>query len=154
MDFAKDEEEAAAAARAAHERREERILQQSMAMQTDKEEPEAPVEVQPEPAPADEEVMDVDDEDVDPLDAFMANLDDSGSGRGPTSFKKANGTKEPEPETYFSDDDYGFEADGADPKSILAILPPSGRRRISLLSTTASWILTLFAKISGSSLTS
>ena len=119
LDFAKDEEEAAAAARAAHERREERILQQSMAMQTDQEASDAAAQAVPEPAPA-PEAMEVED-DADPLDAFMANLGDSGAADGLTTFRKPNGTKELEPEAYFSDDDYGFEANGADPKSFLAI---------------------------------
>ncbi|KAH8885190.1 P-loop containing nucleoside triphosphate hydrolase protein [Thozetella sp. PMI_491] len=132
MDFVKDEEEAAAAARAAHERREERILQQSMAMQTDDgeeaganaETKEAPTTSVPPPAPAAAaEAMDVDEDDIDPLDAFMANLGGSGSGDGPKSFKKKppSGKMEAEPETYFSDDDYGFEANNADAKSILAL---------------------------------
>jgi len=88
--FAGTEEEAAAAARAAHERREERIQQQSVAMQVDPVEateegepavngdPVSPVAVAaavPEPAP---ELMEVDD-DVDPLDAFMADLGNPGS---------------------------------------------------------------------------
>lgn len=111
------EEEAAAAARAAHERREERMLQQSMAMQTD-EEP-AKVESGHKVAAAPEpEKMEVDEEEVDPLDAFMAGLDESGSVSKP----KSTATKPAqEPETYFDDDDYGFEADGTDPTAILAM---------------------------------
>ncbi|KAB5580605.1 P-loop containing nucleoside triphosphate hydrolase protein [Coniochaeta sp. 2T2.1] len=113
------EEEAAAAARAAHERREERILQQSMAMQTDEEPVKADAEDKtvPEPEPEPEK-MEVDEEEVDPLDAFMAGLDDS----APASKPKSSAEKPvQEPETYFDEDDFGFEADGADPTAILAM---------------------------------
>ncbi|KAB5536439.1 P-loop containing nucleoside triphosphate hydrolase protein [Coniochaeta sp. 2T2.1] len=113
------EEEAAAAARAAHERREERILQQSMAMQTDEEpaKAEADDKTAPEPEPEPEQ-MEVDEEEVDPLDAFMAGLDDS----APASKSKSFAAKPvQEPETYFDEDDFGFEADGADPTAILAM---------------------------------
>lgn len=112
------EEEAAAAARAAHERREERILQQSMAMQTDEE----PVKIESEDkvaAATEAEKMEVDEDDVDPLDAFMAGLDDSGPAPKP---KSAAAKPVQEPEAYFDDDDYGFEEkDDADPAAILAM---------------------------------
>jgi ATP-dependent RNA helicase DDX46/PRP5 len=112
------EEEAAAAARAAHERREERILQQSMAMQTDEEpvktESEDKVAAAPEP-----EAMEVDEDDVDPLDVFMAGLDDSAPAPKPKSSATKPGQ---EPEAYFDDDDYGFEEkDDANPSAILAM---------------------------------
>src|SRR3569833_2228418 len=135
--FAGTEEEAAAAARAAHERREERILQQSMAMQTDEagETATTPVtngtaEAAPVAAPAPEaeaepepEAMEVDEEAVDPLDAFMAGLDDPAAGRGAGSFKKINGKKNPAPETYFSDDEDFFSKskEDGDAGSILAM---------------------------------
>jgi ATP-dependent RNA helicase DDX46/PRP5 len=111
------EEEAAAAARAAHERREERMLQQSMAMQTD-EEPKT--ESQDNDAAATEpESMAIDEEEVDPLDAFMAGLDDSAPFAKP---KSSTAKPVQEPETYFDDDDYGFEEkDNADPAAILAM---------------------------------
>lgn len=192
------EEEFAAAARAARERRDERILQQSMAMETDgtesavdgtgeaaatakaetaeegtiaapateavssapqpatasvpspavKTEPEAmdidepkpvveskpapaPVKMngftrKPAPAPKPVTEMEVDD-DVDPLDAFMANLDQAPKT---TTLK----TKKPaaEPEAYFSDDeDYFSKAqDTLDAKSILAIAAKRKKKEI------------------------
>ena len=128
-DFARTEEEAAAAARAAHERREERILQDSMAMQTDQEALNPETEAAPAPAPTaapepepEPEEMEVDD-DVDPLDAFMAGLEGPNSLDKPKSFKKeqATGKQAFEPEAYFSDDDFGIGADNADPASILAM---------------------------------
>ncbi|KAL1891878.1 pre-mRNA processing RNA-helicase [Sporothrix stenoceras] len=179
------EEEFAAAARAARERRDERILQQSMAMETDetdgtvdgaveaaatkeeavtapsaeseatstptttpaiKAEPEAmdvdaakpaveskpaPAKMngytrKPVPAPKSATEMEVDD-DVDPLDAFMANLDQAPAK---TTLK----TKKPaaEPEAYFSDDeDYFSKAqDTLDAKSILAIAAKRKKKEI------------------------
>ncbi|EOO02070.1 putative pre-mrna-processing atp-dependent rna helicase prp5 protein [Phaeoacremonium minimum UCRPA7] len=127
--FAGTEEEAAAAARAAHDRREERILQQSMTMQVDESEKEndssAPVNGEApaeESAPLVEEAMEVDD-DVDPLDAFMAGLEEAGPKATNGSFRKAtNGKKSVEPEAYFSDDEYDYMAkDDANPDSILAM---------------------------------
>lgn len=121
-DFARTEEEEAAAARAAHERREERILQDSMAMQTDQETSDAKTKATPASEP-EAENMDVDDE-IDPLDAFMAGLEESSSASKPKSFKKEQPTGKPsfEPETYFSDDDdYGYGVDRTDPSSILAM---------------------------------
>lgn len=115
-DFARTEEEAAAAARAAHERREERILQQSMAMQTDEEPVKAESEDVKVTAAPEPESMEVDEEEVDPLDAFMAGLDDS----GPVAKPKSSVAKPAqEPETYFDEDDFGFEADGTNPTAIL-----------------------------------
>lgn len=127
--FAGTEEEAAAAARAAHERREERILQQSMAMQTDEEEKKDDVpetkSVAPTTAPpaeAEPDVMDVDD-DVDPLDAFMVNLDDRPATNGALARNKSTANAQDQaPEVYFSDDEYDYmdKAD-ANPDNILAI---------------------------------
>ncbi|CAK7211212.1 pre-mRNA processing RNA-helicase [Sporothrix bragantina] len=77
----------------------------------------------PKPAPE----MDIDD-DVDPLDAFMANLDQAPDA------KKALKTKKPatEPEAYFSDDeDYFTKAqDSLDAKSILAIAAKRKKKEI------------------------
>ncbi|ERT03165.1 hypothetical protein HMPREF1624_01470 [Sporothrix schenckii ATCC 58251] len=71
--------------------------------------------------------MDVDD-DVDPLDAFMANLDQA------PATKKALKTKKPaaEPEAYFSDDeDYFTKAqDSLDAKSILAMAAKRKKKEI------------------------
>ena len=138
-DFARNEEEAAAAARALHERREERILQDNMAMQTDPPPvlPEAETKVEAGAGKTNDEAdrkaeninkadkadqMDVDEE-IDPLDAFMAGLEESGAADKPKSFKKEqqNGKQSFEPEAYFSEDDFGYEAEDADPASILAI---------------------------------
>lgn len=154
--FAGTEEEFAAAARAARDRREERLLQQSMAMDTDEsatkaaEADSAPADAEkttsavplsasaaPEPMQVDEPAAPrsqggapkrrmaaepkkvVEDDDVDPLDAFMADLGQAQTG----STKRKDKKSATEPEAYFSDDDDYFAKaqDGIDTKSILAI---------------------------------
>ncbi|ROW16202.1 hypothetical protein VPNG_01914 [Cytospora leucostoma] len=139
--FAGTEEEAAAAARAAHERREERILQQSMAMQTDEEvkkedsvpetKEEAPAPAPQPEAEAETDAMEVDD-DVDPLDAFMVNLDDTPATNGTKPRSKSTGkVQDQAPEVYFSDDEYDYmdKAD-ADPGNILAMASKKKKKDI------------------------
>ncbi|KAG6363328.1 hypothetical protein INS49_008425 [Diaporthe citri] len=141
--FAGTEEEAAAAARAAHERREERILQQSMAMQTDETEKEAETEAVPAPAANEEapsattqpeavpEAMEVDD-DIDPLDAFMGDLADDTTTKATKPRSKQNAKpQEQEPEVYFSDDEYDYmDKAEANPESILAITAKKKKKDI------------------------
>ncbi|KAF3762385.1 hypothetical protein M406DRAFT_107869 [Cryphonectria parasitica EP155] len=140
--FAGTEEEAAAAARAAHERREERILQQSMAMQVDEAEEEKPAAPDtngqaPEPdlpaaaeVGADVEPMDVDEEDVDPLDAFMGGLEDQPATKA-SGRKKIMDAQTKEPEVYFSDDEFDYMDKGDDnPGSILAIAAKKKKKDI------------------------
>lgn len=138
--FAGTEEEAAAAARAAHERREERILQQSMAMQTDEEDKEPVIATDtdgevPETAPqteADADAMDVDD-DVDPLDAFMVDLEDKPAVNGLSSHKKKTTmvAQDRAPEVYFSDDEFDYMEKGDEnPGSILAIAAKKKKKDI------------------------
>ncbi|KAI6785660.1 pre-mRNA-processing ATP-dependent rna helicase prp5 [Emericellopsis cladophorae] len=122
--FAENEEEAAAAARAAHEKRmQEAEAQAGEKMDTGGGEPAEgdlqmngvitqetkPPELTPEPkaAAAPAEKMEVDEaDDVDPLDAFMADLTE------PDVRKPAqNQSKLQEPEAYFSDDEYVPQAE-------------------------------------------
>ncbi|KAK3311278.1 uncharacterized protein B0T15DRAFT_68561 [Chaetomium strumarium] len=118
--MARNEEEMAEAHRILQERRDERIQKEGMAMDVDTDMPNGEVKDEPmPPAPA----MD-DQEDVDPLDAFMADLEHTGSagGVGSIPVREQHGSKKGfEPEAYFSDDDYRHEADDADPSSILAM---------------------------------
>jgi ATP-dependent RNA helicase DDX46/PRP5 len=125
--FAENEEEAAAAARAAHEKRLQAENQgdvQSEAMEVEQS-ADAPTngEVTSTEAPhttAPPDPMEVEDEedDVDPLDAFMADLKQNDVRRPAT---KAPKTKVQEPEAYFSDDDFGFAAEeDGDAKAFLA----------------------------------
>lgn len=148
--FAGTEEEAAAAARAAHERREERILQQSMAMETDEANPAAEGQVNgsepavssanaPEEAQAKPQTdsMDVDtkedDDEVDPLDAFMADLTEPSFGPASKPVKTLSSAKVlPTPEAYFSDDDeFGASTkEGVDAKAIMAMAAKRKKKEI------------------------
>ncbi|KAK4449469.1 hypothetical protein QBC34DRAFT_405038 [Podospora aff. communis PSN243] len=129
---ANTEEEVAQAHRLMNERREERMQKESMAMNIDSELPKE--ESQPEPV-VEDTAMDVDGE-VDPLDAFMAGLEDGGltNGRNATSAKQP--TKKPahEPEAYFSDDgDYNYETGKVDPSSILAMAAKKKKKDIPVV---------------------
>ncbi|KAK4099777.1 P-loop containing nucleoside triphosphate hydrolase protein [Parathielavia hyrcaniae] len=128
--MARNEEDRAEAHRLLQERRDERIQKETMAMDVDTEPPSE--ETKDEPAPP-APTMDVDEEDVDPLDAFMADLEHTGSagGVGSTLARQTQGAKKGfEPEAYFSEDDYGFEADKADPSSILAMAAKKKKKDI------------------------
>ncbi|KAF4841666.1 Pre-mRNA-processing ATP-dependent RNA helicase PRP5 [Colletotrichum siamense] len=119
--FAETEEEAIAAARAAHERREKEMQEAK-----DEEKPDvtmddaAPAQTNGATEESSADKMDVEEEDeVDPLDAFMADLDTKPKPAAPkasTSSKKVQ-----EPEAYFSDDDYAFKAEDKDANAILAM---------------------------------
>ncbi|KAF5699238.1 pre-mRNA-processing ATP-dependent RNA helicase PRP5 [Fusarium globosum] len=121
--FAETEEEAAAAARAAHERR----LQAENQMDTGEEESKT-TETQingdtmsNNTAEPDTTHMEVDEEedDVDPLDAFMADLRQT-DVKQPARTSKAQ--KIQEPEAYFSDDEYDFnKKDTGDANALLAM---------------------------------
>jgi ATP-dependent RNA helicase DDX46/PRP5 len=132
MEDAGTEEEAAAAARAAAEKREERLQEQSLASQdgegfdatTDiKANISADVKMEDANALPDDPVAMEEDEEVDPLDAFMENLDD------PYAAPKMNGdfsksqAKRPqqEPELLVGDDEVDLKAIENDPDDILAI---------------------------------
>ncbi|GAW22938.1 hypothetical protein ANO14919_124850 [Xylariales sp. No.14919] len=134
--FAGDEEEEAAAARAAQERREERIAQenaqQDMEMQVDT----AEESTTPHPngamndiAVAESMEVDNEDEEVDPLDAFMNNLETKPKVN--TTLKpEVDSSKGPqEPEAYFSDDDYDFRKENADPNSFLALTAKARKKK-------------------------
>ncbi|KAJ4272039.1 pre-mRNA processing RNA-helicase [Fusarium torreyae] len=122
--FAENEEEAAAAARAAHERR----LQAENQMDTGEDEL-MMINAQTNgdtttnddtPQPETSTQMEVDEEDdVDPLDAFMADLKHT-EVREPAKTSKTQ--KVQEPEAYFSDDEYDFnKKDDGDANALLAI---------------------------------
>lgn len=134
LDFmmARNEEEAAEAHRILQERRDERMQKEGMAMEVDSEGPNGDAKVEPATAPAPTMDVDEEEEEVDPLDAFMAELEAAGSTRNadPRPVKRLNTTKSFEPEAYFSDDDYGYEADNADPSSILAMAAKKKKKDI------------------------
>ncbi len=128
--MARNEEDAAEAHRILQERRDERIQKEGMAMDVDAEAPNGEVNDEPmPPAPA----MDADEDDVDPLEAFMAGLEQTGSAGGFGSKpirQQQNSKKGFEPEAYFDDDDFGFEADKADASSILAMAAKKKKKDI------------------------
>lgn len=138
--FAGDEEEEAAAARAAQERREERIAQesaqQSNAMDVDevktesKEEPNALQINGTPPAGTGVDTMEVDEDEVDPLDAFMDDLEAKPAVKK-SSQSKVNGSKkpEPEPEAYFSDNEYDYRNQDAEPQSLLTITSKARKKK-------------------------
>jgi ATP-dependent RNA helicase DDX46/PRP5 len=123
--FAETEEESAAAARAAHERR----LQAENQMDTGEEESKT-TETQingaamsnnnaAEPNTTTHMEIDEEEDDVDPLDAFMADLKQT-DVKQPAGASKAQ--KIQEPEAYFSDDEYDFnKKDAGDANALLAM---------------------------------
>lgn len=140
--FAENEEEAAAAARAAHERRlqAENQTENQAENQADEEmkdaEPQAAEQTDGEHAingeaaskpPAESMEIDEEDEEVDPLEAFMDDLKQTETTKNPS--KKASvPKKKQEPEAYFSEDDYAFE-DQADPKADALLNIASKRKK-------------------------
>lgn len=127
--FAENEEEAAAAARAAHERRLHAEEEATKEADGDQAMADAAPEQNGTTTPAvEEQKMEVDEEedDVDPLDAFMDDLKHTAVKR-PAAKKAATAKKLPEPEAYFSDDDYGYEVEN-DP-SASAVLAMANKRK-------------------------
>jgi ATP-dependent RNA helicase DDX46/PRP5 len=119
------EEEALAAARAAAEKREER-LQTETAVESSIDQ-----DAQMEDAPE----VNREEEEIDPLDAFMAGIDpmaDTKLKRKPTSMSKKGKTSEPE--AMFGDEDEGaaedMEAVDATPDDILAMASKKKKRDI------------------------
>ncbi|KAI0432965.1 hypothetical protein F5Y09DRAFT_300401 [Xylaria sp. FL1042] len=134
--FAGDEEEEAAAARAAQERREERIAQenaqQDTEMQVDTTEEDTTPRVNGDANDAAaSEAMEVDneEEEVDPLDAFMNDLETKPKVNTTLKSKKDPGKGPQEPEAYFSDDDYDFRKENADPNSFLALAAKARKKK-------------------------
>lgn len=126
------EEEAAAAARAAAGKREERLQAQSLAYQTNGEtaptgdvemtDMTATAEVSAEPAI--EIVTDApeEEEELDPLDAFMTELGDPMTASNPTNSLKITKKPKQQAEAMFGDDDdVDMKAIEADPDDILAM---------------------------------
>ncbi|KAI0870740.1 hypothetical protein GGS24DRAFT_504496 [Hypoxylon argillaceum] len=134
--FAGDEEEEAAAARAAQERREERIAQENaqhdteMQLDTGEEDTAFQVNNAADDAATGESMeVDNEEEEVDPLDAFMNNLETKPKPKNTLLPKKNPSKASQEPEAYFSgDDDYDFRKENADPNSFLA-LAAKGRKK-------------------------
>jgi ATP-dependent RNA helicase DDX46/PRP5 len=126
--FAENEEEAAAAARAAHERRLQAENQGEDKMDTAEDGETEPADAQTngdvapnkkpaDPAPAEKMEVDEEEDDVDPLDAFMADLKQTETKKPAKTTKTLQ-----EPEAYFSDDEFGYEAEGnSNAKDLFAV---------------------------------
>ncbi|KAI9891833.1 MAG: pre-mRNA processing RNA-helicase [Vezdaea aestivalis] len=133
MENAGTEEENAAAARAAAEKREQRLQNQSSEMQLDptpathaQEIEETATGNSAETTEVQPDAMDVEEEeDIDPLDAFMADL----SQTKPRQIKKATSNNLKQPETLFGDDEVNLEAVEADPDDILAIASKARKKK-------------------------
>ncbi|KAM3524074.1 hypothetical protein MY4038_007897 [Beauveria bassiana] len=132
-EFAENEEEAAAAARAAHERRLQAEEEASKEADGDQAMADAAPTANGTASIAEENQMEVDEEedDVDPLDAFMDDLQHKEFKR-PAAKKASTVKKLPEPEAYFSDDDYGYEVDqnDADASAVLAMTNKRKKKEI------------------------
>lgn len=130
-EFAETEEEAAAAARAAHERRLQ--AEEEAAKEADSDQAMADAAPATNGTAAEEQSMEVDEEkdDVDPLDAFMDDLQEKQVKR-PVAKKAAAVKKLPEPEAYFSDDDNRYEVDndGVDASAVLAMANKRKKKEI------------------------
>ncbi|KAI9848127.1 MAG: pre-mRNA processing RNA-helicase [Thelocarpon superellum] len=127
------EEETAAAARAAAEKREERLQSQTVEPdstpslvpngQVDQAMLDRPPLAPTVPAVA-EPMVRADEEEIDPLDAFMTGLGDPMADPPPTNGtgKSSSGVKkQSQPEALFGDDDVNLDAIDADPDDILAM---------------------------------
>ena len=130
MQDAGTEEEAAAAARAAAEKREERLQVQSLAYQAG-EDPVAAVPEQAEtsgdvlmteaPNDANPDETREEEEEADPLDAFMTGLGDPLKAPKVTNSLKTTKSKVQQPEAMFGDDDVDLNTVTADTDDILAM---------------------------------
>ncbi|KAL2043619.1 hypothetical protein N7G274_003926 [Stereocaulon virgatum] len=131
MQDAGTEEEAAAAARAAAEKREERLHTQNLAYQAGEgpmasalEQAENKGDIPMAEVTSESKVDDIveeEEEDEDPLDAFMTGLGDPMSAPKVTNSLKVKHTKTQQPEALFGDDDVDLNTVGADTDDILAM---------------------------------
>lgn len=138
MEDAGTEEEAAAAARAAAEKREERLHEQNLANAV----PETSEMTQlatdssgdakmSEPSTKQAETTIEDDDEIDPLDAFMEEMGDpfAAPKNSGTFNKKQSKSRQQEPEALFGDDDVELKTMDADPDDILAMASKSRKKK-------------------------
>ncbi|TVY50109.1 Pre-mRNA-processing ATP-dependent RNA helicase [Lachnellula occidentalis] len=112
------EEEAAAAARAAAEKREERLQEQQ-----EQNIAASDIPMEDVPPPVEHSAMQVDNEEIDPLDAFMDEMGDPFAAPKVKGMftKKQSKSRQQEPEALFGDDDVDLKTMDADPEDILAM---------------------------------
>ncbi|KAI1383194.1 uncharacterized protein F4822DRAFT_68211 [Hypoxylon trugodes] len=132
--FVGDEAEEAAAARAAQERREERIAQENAQQTTEMQVDQPEEETAPDTNGATQiaqsnEAMEVDEDDVDPLDAFMNDLEAKPVAEKPIKVTSDQSKNPQEPEAYFSDDEYDYRNEKMDPDSFLAIAAKARKKK-------------------------
>ncbi|KAL6717838.1 pre-mRNA processing RNA-helicase [Lecanora helva] len=130
MQDAGTEEEAAAAARAAAEKREERLQSQNLVHQA-AEDPvalvpgtaESVTDVTMTEAPKEAKLEEnvVEEDEADPLDAFMTDLGDPSKAPKPLGGITRSGAKSQQPEALFGDDEVGLTTVAADTDDILAM---------------------------------
>lgn len=136
MEDAGTEEEAAAAARAAAEKREERLHEQNLANAV----PETSETNQPTDSSGDVKMSEPstktaekteDDDEIDPLDAFMEEMGDPFAAPKTTGTfnKKQSKSRQQEPEALFGDDDVELKTMDADPDDILAMASKSRKKK-------------------------
>lgn len=130
MQDAGTEEEAAAAARAAAEKREERLQEQQEQEEKDLAS-DAKAEEATVKAAEPSSTMQVDDEEVDPLDAFMEEMGDPfAAPKNSNMFtKKQSKSRQQEPEALFGDDDVDLKTLDADPDDILAMASKARKKK-------------------------
>ncbi|KZF26388.1 P-loop containing nucleoside triphosphate hydrolase protein [Xylona heveae TC161] len=129
MQDAGNEEEAAAAARAAAEKREERLQNQNRAYQSGDSSAAELAETNGEVTMTDAEAQpaaEEEEEEIDPLDAFMSELGEARKGPKPKTLSKG---KLQEPEAMFGDDDVDLSAVDADPDDILAMAKQARKKK-------------------------
>ena len=130
MQGAGTEEEAATAARLAAEKRDERLQTQSLAYQTgeamaasvlEAAETNGDVTMAEEPAAEAKPEEVEEEEEADPLDAFMSGLGDPMAAPKRTKSIRTTKNKAQQPETIFGDDDVDLDTVKADPDDLLNI---------------------------------
>ncbi|KAK2755864.1 pre-mRNA processing RNA-helicase [Arachnomyces sp. PD_36] len=145
MQDAGTEEENAAAARAAAEKREERLQNQALAengetpdglakaeVDRDTKMEDVPKEPAAQPAAPDAMVVDnavEEEEEVDPLDAFMSGLADNTATKKVTNGAKFSKSKQQQPEAMFGDDDVDIETLDDDADNFLAITNKNRKKK-------------------------
>lgn len=150
MQDAGTEEETAAAARAAAEKREERLQAQNLAYQAGEasgtitngeNEPSGDIVMQEptEQASIIDDTEAAEEDEADPLDAFMNELGNPLTAANPTNSLKIKNKRAPEPEAMFGDEDVDLKAMDADPDDILAMA--SRRKKKDLPATNHAKIM-------------
>ncbi|KUJ20615.1 pre-mRNA-processing ATP-dependent RNA helicase-like protein PRP5 [Mollisia scopiformis] len=133
MEDAGTEEEAAAAARAAAEKREERLQEEKKIAEDLVEAPQetnGDTKMKEQATPQVEPTAMEEDDDIDPLDAFMDEMGDPFAAPKAKTFNKSKGKNlQQEPEPLFGDDDVDLKALDADPDDILAMASKARKKK-------------------------